>query len=186
MLRMFNGFSIYRFDTLKPFQVFKSFHAFKVFAQVKKILLFSLLLSSCKPELVLDQKVRIAEPGWTQAQTIAFTWEIQDTQQLYGMYLTVGHQSELSYRNLYIKSLTTFPNQTKKDQIISLELYDETGNPYGDCSASSCNTEIELQGKTKFPEPGSYQLELQQYSRLDTFAGIRDFHLRIRPLEEHQ
>jgi gliding motility-associated lipoprotein GldH len=91
----------------------------------------------------------------------------------------VNHSNDLAFRNVYVKCKTTFPDNQVKEQVLSLELFDESGKPYGKCSSSECNTNIKLIYATRFPLPGTYQLSLEQYGRDSLLNGIESLGLLI-------
>ncbi|MBK9727276.1 MAG: gliding motility lipoprotein GldH [Saprospiraceae bacterium] len=147
-----------------------------------KLNVFSLLLLfffSCNSHELYKQKFNIKSDTWEYNQTIQYSWEIVDTISRYDIILAIDHIPDLHFRNLYIQCKTTFPDQNSKDQIVSLELYDETGKPYGDCSNSKCTTEILLQTKIRFPFPGKYDLAIDQFSRDLKIPGIHSLELKI-------
>ncbi len=143
-----------------------------------------IVLDSCKCKYQFQQEILIPKSNWDTSQIIRFNWQIEDTSSWYNLNLQLKHSLDLSYQNLYVKSSTRFPDQTTKEQILSFELFDQSGKPTGNCSCDKCETEIELLPKFKFPGIGSYDLSLEQFSRDTSISGIHSFELRLTKLSE--
>jgi len=142
------------------------------------------LFISCKQSFIYKNEIPITNMQWDSSQIIRFNWEVQDTAVWYQLNLKLKHALELEYQNLYVKSITEFPDQSQKEQILSFELFDNSGKPTGTCGSTSCTTEISLLPKFKFPQLGKYQLSLEQFSRDQSVNGIASFKLEVSKIQE--
>lgn len=148
-------------------------------------LFFQLFCSSCiEPGIIFNQKINIKNNTWETNQVPEFAWTVNDSSSLYNLVLTIEHHPDLNFRNLYVKCKTTFPDSSTKDQILSLEIFEEKGKPFGNCSNSKCKTEIMLQNNIRFPLIGDYHLAIEQYSREKMLSGINSLNLKIINLEK--
>ena len=155
----------------------------------KNLLFYALLLllfyGSCsEPGLVFEQKINILNKTWDMDQVPNFSWNISDSTSNFDLILTLEHHPDLNFKNIYVNCKTSFPDSSTKDQILSLEIYDESGKPFGNCSNSNCSTEIMLQHKIRFPFYGNYHLALEQYSRENMLSNIYSISFKILKLEK--
>ncbi|MBK8954407.1 MAG: gliding motility lipoprotein GldH [Saprospiraceae bacterium] len=149
------------------------FHKFSFY-----LLLIPIFLSCSSNDTYL-QKFEIAERTWHSSQVVQFDWDIVDTTSFYDMELEITHELNFRFQNQYVKALTVFPDSTSSEQILSLELFDSSGRPYGKCGNAVCKTPILLQPNIKFPFPGSYHLKLQQNGREASSQGIHAIQLKV-------
>lgn len=144
-----------------------------------QVLTLLTLFTSCNQSVIYKNEIQIDSMKWDSAQVVTFNWQVQDTASWYQLNLTLNHSLEMEYQNLYVKSTTGFPDQSQKEQILSFELFDNSGKPTGQCSGSQCNTEINLLPKFKFPFVGNYQISLKQHGRDQSVKGISSFKLEV-------
>lgn len=142
-------------------------------------LLYVLLFQACSSETVFEKKYNLDHNSWKTEQVLVFNWDIKDTTLLFDIELEIAHDADFRFQNQYIKAKTTFPDSTSNEQILSLELFDDTGRPYGNCISSKCKTPILLQSRIKFPKSGNYQLQLKQNGREPESAGIQSIQLKV-------
>ncbi|MBK9109298.1 MAG: gliding motility lipoprotein GldH [Saprospiraceae bacterium] len=138
-----------------------------------------LLLQACTSETIFQQKYKLDHHSWKTEQVLVFNWDIKDTTLLFDIELEIDHDADFRFQNQYIKAKTKFPDSTTKEQILSLELFDDTGRPYGNCVSSTCKTPILLQSRIKFQKSGTYQLQLSQNGREPESPGIHAVQLKI-------
>ena len=145
------------------------------------ILLTGMLFSACQPRPVLNEKKTFPDQQWTYADTLDFEVAIDDTTQLYDLYLDVGHSPDFPNQNCYVKIFTRFPDGQRLDKLISLELADKSGAWFGRCNGKSCRLAIPLQTRAYFNQPGDYLFTIEQYTRMDTLSGVQSMGMRIVP-----
>lgn len=134
--------------------------------------------SACRhPSVSIEHQ--ILNGTWTYDQKLKFDWTIEDTFGLYDILLVIHHGTDLDYHNVYVKSKTSFPQTKTVEQVFSLELLDPSGKPQGSCRGNSCSSTIPLNEKIRFPDIGSYGLEIEQFSRKDSIPGIQALRLEI-------
>jgi gliding motility-associated lipoprotein GldH len=134
-------------------------------------------LSCTKP--YYSKKINFPNENWTYQQPLEFKWTIQDTLQPFDLILSVEHEDQMKFQNVYVRCRSSFPDTTDRIQEVSLELLDPTGKPYGKCSLGTCTAEIPLLVNTVFPKTGEYGLIVEQYSRMDSFPGMKSIQLDI-------
>ncbi len=139
-----------------------------------------LFMNACHSDWIYHQKITLPSSQWPYSNRMEFKWNIEDTLPTYDMELVVEHSPQLAYRNVYIKTYTRFPDASEKDQLLSLELFDEAGKAYGPCNSDACETPILLQSRLRFPQTGTYLLKIEQYGRDSILNGIQSFELRLK------
>ena len=117
--------------------------------------------------------------AWMYDDPRIFSFEIVDTSLIYDLILTVDHTDQFPYQNLYLKTLTKFPSDTIIEQSLSLELANEAGFWFGECQGAKCRLSIPIQSGVHFVESGSYNLDLEQYTRTDSLIGIKGIGLSV-------
>lgn len=131
------------------------------------------LVSSCGgADIVYAQEQTFADTGWAYADSVRFDFVVDDTISRYDMVLTLDHGTEFGSQNFYVKIATHLPDGQILQQPLSLELADNFGEWYGDCSGDECVIEVALQEGTRFTAPGEYRLVVTQFSRQDPLPEI--------------
>lgn len=154
---------------------------------MRNLLLFvflSALLPACGPNYVYEETQIIPEEGWTYADTLDFSFSIDDTLKLYNLYLELDHTIDYGYQNLYAKVYTRFPSGERKGQTISLELADHTGAWQGDCRGEKCRFLAPIQMNAFFNEQGVYAFTLEQYMRESPVTGMQTISLKLEDTGE--
>lgn len=141
----------------------------------------ALLLLSCQPRPVLNEKRVFEDQQWSNADTLDFQVSIADTTLHYDLFLDLKHNSEFSNQNFYIRIYTRFPDGNRLDRLVSLELADKSGAWFGRCNKKACRLRIPIQENAWFNQPGDYLFTLEQYSRMDPLPGVRQLGFLIRP-----
>ncbi|MBK7437683.1 MAG: gliding motility lipoprotein GldH [Saprospiraceae bacterium] len=138
------------------------------------VLAFSTVLIACDPPNYIFEKSNdySLEKPWTVADSLEYNFQVKDTSRYYNLLLEIDHHKDYKYENLYVKFVTTFPNQSHKTDVVSLSMADESGSWYSDCRGRTCTFYLTLQEHAIFSEPGSYQIKLSPWMRMDTIPDI--------------
>jgi gliding motility-associated lipoprotein GldH len=142
------------------------------------IALALLMIYSCGPKSILDQKVDIPQP-WKYNDLKTFDFEVVDTTVAYDLTIDVAHDADFPHENVYLQVTTTFPDGKKISNPLSLELADDQGGWQGDCNGSRCMTSIAMAQQSYYKKPGKYKMSFEQYTRQDTLNGIHTLQLQI-------
>ena len=139
-------------------------------------LVFVLIVAACiscnKDEVIYDQVQPVRNGEWSYGNDLSFEFEVADTARLYRLLLYVEFSTDYQWQNLYTNITTTFPNDSLLVDLVSFELASKTGMWYGDCDQDICAVNIPMQERVKFPFPGTYKLNFEQYMREEHLAGI--------------
>lgn len=143
------------------------------------LILSLLFFQSCGPTVVYEDIKKISADGWTFGEQVCFPFEVTDTVPLYELALQVTTTEDYKYQNIYVRVHTAFPHQPPSQQVLSLELRDDTGLAKGQCSGERCVTRIPLQETTYFSAPGAYSLCFEPYMRDTVVAGVESLKLSL-------
>lgn len=143
------------------------------------LLLSQLLLVSCGENYVFEKTYEIEKEEWNYANTLDYSFEIDDTTKIYNLLLEVTHSVDYSYQNCYFKIYTKFPSGEKTDQLLSVDLADGVGRWQGECSGESCTTLFDIQKQSFFNALGTHTITLEQYMRKDPLKGIQSLAIKL-------
>lgn len=138
-----------------------------------------LVFASCDPARVYDQSRTIPETGWNQDSLAVFDVEISDTAIPYNFYINLRHTTDYRYRNFYLFLNTMFPNGRMSRDTIELILADKTGKWLGSGFGSIKDLQIPVRRNLRFPNPGTYQFQIEQGMREKNLEDIKNVGLRI-------
>lgn len=132
----------------------------------------TLSISCGEPGTVFEETQALGDAGWRYTDSISFDFSVADTSSRYDMVLSVDHTTDFPYQNFYVRLTTHLPEGPPFRQPLSLQLADNFGEWYGECTNNNCTTQIALQEATRFTTPGDYRLVVGQYSRADPLPAI--------------
>ena len=148
--------------------------------RINLLLLLGLLCCGWSSCSTIYDETRTLEGGtWQQGQGLSFEFEIEDTEQLYDLFLEIKHGTDYPYQNMYCLVQTTMPDGNNREEQASLELANAKGYWLGDCNEETCTRSIPFIIKTKFPIAGKYTIALQQHSRPERLGTIEYVRLHI-------
>jgi gliding motility-associated lipoprotein GldH len=142
--------------------------------------LFVFIQSSCTGDHVVYEEVYQIDNGqWIYGQKRKFDFEVADTSEDYRLLLYLEYYTDYRWQNFYTQITTTFPGDSVRTDILSLELASKSGQWYGKCNSESCNLTIPLQEKVRFNMPGNYSISFDQYMREEDIRGITAIGLKL-------
>lgn len=133
-------------------------------------------LTSCQPDGLFKGKIDMPEEGWALTQKPTFEFEIPDNAAPYQFAYIVRNSMEYPYYNLFIRhTLRNEKKEVLQTKLEELTLFDaKTGKPFGAGLGDLFDHKIvskSLNRRVPLP-PGKYTLELEQFMRQDTLAGV--------------
>ncbi|WMX15126.1 MULTISPECIES: gliding motility lipoprotein GldH [unclassified Aureispira] len=150
----------------------------RLFLQWATVFVLCLNLASCST--VYDQTTIIENGVWTADNFIEFEFEIQDTSQLYDIFIEVNHDANYAYQNIYCLVETFELKKQIREDLCSLELADSKGNwKSDDCGTEVCNRKIPFIIKTQFNRLGIHKIVFKQNTREANLEGINSLRLLI-------
>lgn len=142
--------------------------------------MFAFIQSSCTGDRVIYEKVHQIENGqWIYGEMRTFDFEVVDTSADYRLLLYLEFNTDYRWQNFYTKITTTFPGDSVRTDILSLELASKSGRWYGKCNSESCSLTIPLQENVRFKVAGNYSISFDQYMREEDVSGITAVGLKL-------
>lgn len=151
------------------------------------LLLAAMTLGSCDTKTLYEETLEIQESGWTYSDTLAYHFSVNDTLQIYDLYLTLWHRREYPFQNVYVNVHTVFPEGQRLVERLSLEMMDADRSLWlGECGNEKCRLDMVLQEGAFFQQPGDYTILLEQHTRIDTLPGIERIALKIEETDQRR
>ena len=137
-------------------------------------------LCSCRQTDVYNEFNTLPRNGWFKRDVQRFTPESPDSTGRYDLYLTLRHNGDYAYRNLWLFVSYTGADGEQKTDTVNCELADEFGRWSGGGWGSYYQQELLLDDRFRFV--GKEQVvTIQQAMRDDRIRGISDVGIRIAP-----
>lgn len=146
-------------------------------------ILLAAILTGCGNRDIFSESVNWDNGVWSVSDTVSFSVQLDDTTRSMDLSLEVVHDPDFAYQNLYVRVYTAFPDGSEKDQVLSLQLANKTGEWMGTCGSSKCHTTVLLSDGIRVPQPGEYRFCFVQYSRENSLPGVQGLTFSIA---EHQ
>lgn len=122
--------------------------------------------------------------GWFKRDVQRFTPEVPDTVNRYDVYLSLRHNGDYTYRNLWLFVSYNDEDGVLKTDTVNCELADEFGRWSGGGWGSYYQQEVLLNDDFRFSGEKEHVFTVQQAMRDDRIRGISDVGIRIVPHEE--
>ena len=143
-------------------------------------LVIACLSTACKKEKTLFEKEYPCQNAqWQHRDTLNFAFDIADTMALYDIVLTVKHRTDYAFQNIYTQISTKFPEGQRSQQLINVDLADNTGTWNGAGSGSTRTYSVDIQQNAFFNQSGKYVITLEQFMRTEALAGVESIALRL-------
>ena len=140
-------------------------------------------ICSCRQTDVYNEFNTLPRNGWFKRDVQRFTPESPDSTGRYDLYLTLRHNGDYAYRNLWLFVSYTGADGEQKTDTVNCELADEFGRWSGGGWGSYYQQELLLDDC--FRVVGKEQeVTIQQAMRDDRIRGISDVGIRIAPHTE--
>lgn len=127
---------------------------------------------ACNSDYYYQKEIDLANGQWAYNDTLRFRFSIDDTLEIYNIYLDISYADTFSTQNVYMKLHTLFPDGKRLSKLKSFDLFDLQGKPLGACSGRRCRLHALLQENAFFNSPGEYEITLEQYTRANPLPGV--------------
>ena len=151
----------------------------------KGILLLAMLiaLGSCQLKTLFEETAAIPVDGWHQDSYISFSIPVEDTINQFEISLIIRNDARYEYSNLFLFINTTAPSGQGIGDTVEIRMADERGKWLGSGIGGKYTQEIPFKKQVKFPQIGSYTIELVQGMRDEELEFITDVGLRIMQMK---
>ncbi|MTI22034.1 gliding motility lipoprotein GldH [Fulvivirga sp. RKSG066] len=145
-------------------------------------MVLAVAFSACDDNRLYEKNVDFNERVWVADSAATFTFNIEDSDQPYNLYLNIRNTNTYPYHNLYVKYVfqDSASSQVINEELVNKNLFNEkTGKPYGSGLGDIFSHQFILLENYEFEEAGIYQIQLKQFMRQDTLEGIVSAGIRV-------
>lgn len=134
------------------------------------VLMLSIMSCQSNYDYVAQDNADIPHMQWESSYIPMFTYNIQDTGKDYILGFCIRYNNDYPNENLYLFVHTQFPDGQQYTDTVSVDLFYPDGSPTGTGkNIRELNANV---SKVKFPQQGTYHIQLEQAMRNSTLNGI--------------
>ena len=137
------------------------------------------LIAGCSENALFQEKKTIAAAGWNYDAPAHFEFEIKDTSSLYNIFMNLTATDSFASQNVYLQLSTVFPDGKKQSAVRSFDIFDSEGKMLGEMSGHTATHQFQLQKTAFFNMPGTYSIDVEQYTRSEPLKGIAAVELAV-------
>ena len=147
--------------------------------------LLVLIVCSCDSNRVFEKNVDFKDRVWKISEPAQFEFQITDTVRKYNLLMDVRNSLDYPYSRLFTNYDLKKDSLTLSKDLISVYLFDQkTGKPFGTSGIGDVyDHKFPILKNFSFKKPGNYQMNFQQFMRMDTIPGILAVGLRVETVE---
>lgn len=144
-------------------------------------ILFLILLTSCgdNKTYIIKEVKEFNRSSWNQTDSLDFKANITDTTKRYNLGMTLTHDKDYMYQNIYLMIHTKFPDGKRYSKQINIDIADQTGKWHSNCSGNTCEVEIYIQREAIFNQAGEYIFTVEQFTRNEQLENIQSLAFHI-------
>lgn len=150
------------------------------------ILLLTLFIFSCDRNQIFEEKVDFYDRIWPKQQQAQFDFVIPEKDVAYNIYYTLRYTNKYPYQNLYLQYyLEDSTGRVLSRELNNIQLFSAvTGIPTGDGLGDILTLQKKVIDRYSFERPGSYELSIEHFMRLDTLPEILTVGIRVEKAEQ--
>jgi len=148
------------------------------------VILILIAVSSCNKDEIYNNTHDIKKSTWDISNVINFNFQVEDTIKPYDVYINLRHTSQYKYRNLYLFIETTSPEGHSVKDTFECILADKKGNWYGKGWGDMYQNKIPYKRFVRFPNTGTYSIEIKQAMRTEKLKHISDIGIEIETAKQ--
>ena len=144
------------------------------------LFVFGILLTiSCDISRYFEENKVIENHEWDQNKPIVLVVPVNDTADIYNVYINIRNAGNYRFSNLYLFVNTILPGGQLQRDTLECILAAPDGRWLGDGLGDISEHRILFKQNVTFPQPGEYRFELFQAMRVNPLPGIMDAGIRI-------
>jgi len=142
-------------------------------------LIFLLALAACDPNSVFEENLKIEDAEWNRGQKAIFSFNIEDTTEVYELYFNFRHAGDYPYKNIYLFSRTISPSNKLAVDTAQMILADNQGRWMGKGIGDIYDYRFQFKKGDLFPESGTYTIEIEQGMRNEVLPNVTDIGISV-------
>ncbi|HNX43588.1 MAG TPA: gliding motility lipoprotein GldH [Bacteroidales bacterium] len=139
---------------------------------------------SCHNNQVYRETRHISSDGWKPADSISFTFQVDDTLTPLNFYFNVRNTTRYSYQNLFFFITTKYPGGAFSRDTAECILAGIDGRWLGKGKGKVRDSKFLFRKEVRFHKTGEYTLIVNQAMREELLKGVSDIGLVIEKPEE--
>jgi gliding motility-associated lipoprotein GldH len=143
------------------------------------LVIFWIFISSCDSGLHFEKNIRIPGDSWNRHHIPVFELEITDTINPHDLMINLRNTGEFPRSNLFLFISARSPAGAYTRDTLELILAEPSGKWKGRGYGSVWQNRFMYRQNVRFPEKGTYIIEIEQAMRIDDLPGILDVGLRV-------
>lgn len=137
-------------------------------------------LNSCQDSAtIVDTNTELDKRNWSYTEKIRIPVKIESTDSSYNLYLNLRHTADYKYSNIFLLIHIISPQGKKSTERREFKLALPDGEWLGSGSGNRYSYQIKFKEKYKFPEKGTYIIELEQNMRDNPLDQVTDAGIRV-------
>lgn len=154
-------------------------------SDLKKVIFITLIITtfcSCGKIDLFEKQVQIPSQKWFYNDVPEFTFQINDTNSLYNIYVVLRHTDLYNYNNLWIRMGSKAPGDSMSYQNLNIRLAD--GQSWKGTGMDDIYEVRELisPGPVSFKKSGDYTFTIAQIMRENPLMYILNVGLRVEKI----
>lgn len=145
------------------------------------MLVLILAAISCSGPAYHEEK-EIPGEAWRIEDTLKYSFQVPDTVKAYNVILEISHTETYEYRNLWLFITTRFPSGKVYVDTFNCYLAAPDGQWAGG-GGDEMTADVVYRLKVRFPERGTYQMDICHAMRSPSLQGIKAIALRVEEYE---
>jgi gliding motility-associated lipoprotein GldH len=138
------------------------------------IIAVAIIATACSNNRVYDRFESIPGASWNYNKPLEFKVDMQDTTQVYDIYLNLRHKSLYSMSNLFMFVTTQSPSGDMVKDTVEFILADPSGKWLGNGLGDLLTYRRIYKRNIRFAQKGTYIFRLQQAMRVNDLPHITD------------
>lgn len=148
-------------------------------------LLLGSMLASCTRIDLFEKQVSIPDQSWFYQNKPEFTFQINDTNALYNIYVILRHTDAYEYNNIWLRLGSTAPGDTTRYQNINLSLATDLKGWDGTGMDDIYEVrKIITPGPVPVKKMGIYRFTVEQIMRENPLRHILSVGLRVEKVNQ--
>ena len=143
------------------------------------VLAFVCMVFSCTNNALYFEYASVNENGWMKDSTCRYEISVNNTDELYNMYINTRNTGNYPYQNLWLFITEMGPDSVVKHDTINFYLADEFGMWLGKGVGHAYNMPVLYRQNFKFQQKGVYKFEIGQGMRDSMLLGISDVGIKV-------
>lgn len=140
----------------------------------KRILFFLIIIfifSSCEEKHFYQSKKEFDNYKWANSDKFISNVEINSIDKPFDIWFEINHNDNYPFENIYLRITDDFIGKIVTDTV-NINLSNSYGIWTGKKSGKTIELKTILRKSYKFPKPGKYNIEIEQFTRVDSLSGV--------------